>query len=191
MNKKAIILSILFLLTGILSRTVFHIGENIELITSIGLTAGILLSRELSHATVFFILMTTDFIIGNSSIMFFTWSAFLCTPLLGIITKKFLSDKQWSTKLLAIQAEGALFTLFFYLWTNLGVVLTTSMYTKNLAGLVESYAKALPFLRNQIGGNLIFVPLIFTLSYILLNTNFLTAIVEHRRIRLNKNYGRN
>lgn len=57
------------------------------------------------------------------------------------------------------------FTLFssllFYVLTNFGVWLQGTMYTKSLSGLIQCYFLALPFLRNTLIGDIVYVGVFF------------------------------
>lgn len=44
-------------------------------------------------------------------------------------------------------------SLFFWLWTNLGVFLMTSIYPFTVSGFLECYWMALPFLKNSVFGD--------------------------------------
>lgn len=146
---------------GVLSRTSFHLGQNIEFITAIGLVSGFLFTKPwLKFSTALVAVVVSDLIIGNTNIIWFTWSAYLVAPLFGILLRR-IGLQEFASNLTGMQLAGVCFTLLFFLWTNLGVVLTTNMYSKDLTGLVQSYINALPFLQNQLLGNLIVVPLLF------------------------------
>jgi len=41
----------------------------------------------------------------------------------------------------------------YWLWTNFGCWLTMPEYSKNIAGLIQCYTMGLPFLKNQIAGD--------------------------------------
>ncbi len=164
-NNLKIIFNILILtLIGILTRTIFHIAPNVEFITAIGLFAGYSLKSKSKIIPTLLVLIITDFFIKNSIIFVFTWSAFLMTPFLS----KYLNlDKSHLTiKFLKLESMAIFSTMVFFLWTNFGVVVTTNMYEKNIYGLIESYVNALPFLQNQIVGNLIITPLLFIAMFL-------------------------
>lgn len=167
MAKRNIFITIFFITLVVLTRTIFHIGENIEFLTAAGLTTSYFLNRKYATLTMLAGLIISDFVIGNSSVFIFTWTGFLFTPLFASLAKK----KTYSLiqKASIIQVSGSITTIIFFLWTNLGVVITTSMYSKNLAGLIDSYINGLPFLYNQLGGNLIIVPTIFLGTHLALN----------------------
>ena len=108
-------------------------------------------------------------IIGNSIIFLFTWSGFIFGNILGILLSKVNFDKYKELKLVTTSCIlGIISTLVFFFWTNFGVVVTTTSYTKDFAGLMQSYVNALAFLRPQLSSNLILVPLIFA-SILLFN----------------------
>jgi hypothetical protein len=91
----------------------------------------------------------SDLIIGNSAIFMFTWSGFALIALLGLISRASGADY------IKFVGGGIAGVIVFFLWTNLGVMLISGMYDHSLAGLVQSYANALPFLRNQLISNAI------------------------------------
>ncbi|MSP53081.1 MAG: hypothetical protein EXR81_02365 [Gammaproteobacteria bacterium] len=53
-------------------------------------------------------------------------------------------------------------TLAYWLWTNFGTWLMSNMYSHDAAGFLDCYLAALPFLRNALIANIIYI-LIFYL----------------------------
>lgn len=157
LNIKTFYLLILFSL-AFLERTFFDLGANIELVTAVMVLSSIFLGRKYSFWLTFFIMLTTDFIIGNSNIFIFTWSGFLIPALiLGGLSRKIKKGSLYKITSGTLLGMGS--TLFFYFWTNFGVWLIGSMYPKTFTGLMQSYIMGLPFLRLQQVSTLIFVPL--------------------------------
>lgn len=152
--KNKILFLILFLV-AFSERVAFDLGSNYELVTATMVIAAMYLGRKNTAILVFLTLFLSDLIIGNSGIFVFTWSGFLIPAL---IIEPFLKKNNMFHKILSGTIAGAAGVGFFFLWTNFGVWLTTSMYSKNIAGLVHSYINALPFLRNQAVSALIFIP---------------------------------
>lgn len=176
-NKILIITAIV--LFGVLTRTVFHVNNNIEFITGIALASAYFLKdKKYALILTFGILIISDLIIGNSNIFLFTWSGFLITVGVGILLKKS------NIKSIFINAEiGAIFsTLFFFFWTNFGVVVLGTMYSKDLVGLIQSYNNGLPFLVNQLVGNILIVPLVFWTFEYILNKNTKFDLSVHNKI---------
>lgn len=172
-TKKEIVLAIILIIAGFLTRTYLHIGPNIEFITAITLASGYFFKdKKLALFVPLGILVSTDFVIGNTMIFIFTWSGFLFSYILSFVFKKYAKPKS-DFKNLVINSEslGIISTFVFFLWTNFGVMLTTNMYSKNIEGLLLSYEMGLPFLVNQLVSNLIIVPLVFCSINIFLNWN--------------------
>lgn len=158
MKREDVLLGGALVLMGVLTRTIFHLGANIEFVTLAGIIAGYyFINKAQAMAVPILILAISDLIIGNSSIMIFTWSGFLLAPVLGAVLRQPRLEKIFARsglmKLLGFGGAATISVIFFFLWTNLGVVLLTSMYPNTLAGIGESYVNALPFLRNQLVGN--------------------------------------
>lgn len=177
-SKLDALLMFLLISLGLFFR-IFSIGPNVELVTVSALVAGYFIqNKKLSLIVPLIIMFISDSILGNTSIFLFTWSAFLITPLIGVTLSKVNKQKVKSYPALA-GLGGSLFSvIIFFLWTNFGVVITTSMYPDTIAGLLNSYINALPFLKNQLYGNLIFAPIIFTLVAVLKD------IFENKALRL-------
>lgn len=164
---------------GVLSRTLLHIGPNIEFVTAISLISGFYLNNKYSWLIPLLIMGISDIIITNTSIYIFTWSSFLITWVIGLVLKSALNNKIFS-KLkkvigrtlfngLAGETGGVLSTIVFFLWTNFGVVLMTNMYPKSIEGIMMSYAAGIPFLRPQLLANLVIIPSAFVCTTLLRN----------------------
>ncbi len=163
--KSDLVLLVTLVVLIVLTRTIFHIGENIEFVTAASIASGYFLQKKnYSFLVPLFGLAISDILIGNTLIFTFTWSGFIAAPLLGI-----LLYKKIASMIIGSEAMGIISTMIFFLWTNFGVVVTTNMYAKTVEGLVQSYISALPFLRNQLLANIIFVPLVLITISIILN----------------------
>lgn len=130
---------------------------NLETLTTTMLLAGSLLGARYAMWIAGITIVATDLLIGNDLIFLFTWSAWIAVAIAAVALK------QWNTKPLryagAMFGAGILATLFFFLWTNFGVWAISGMYEHTAAGLLQSYIMGLPFLKNQLLGNFVFVPL--------------------------------
>lgn len=156
---KKFILAALFIL-AFLERTVFDLGANVELITTAIVLSSFYTNIKNAFWLAFFLIATTDRLIGNSSIFVFTWTGFLIPALLTSNIIKKAQALLKNIKPLSLIAAGLVNNAIFYLWTNLGVWILDAwgMYPNNLGGLATSYINALPFLRNQLISTLIFIP---------------------------------
>jgi hypothetical protein len=157
----------------IATRTIWQFGPNIELISSLVVFSAVFYKQKwLRFVAPISVIIISDLVIGNSAIFLFTWSAFIVGLLMSLLLRRI---KQKSTKdaiLSPIEfvGSGIVNVLFFYLWTNLGVVLVSGMYPLSIFGLSQSYINALPFLGNQLLsvaiGGVVFYSLYRSLSYL-------------------------
>lgn len=182
MDKKLAFAAILVVL-GILFRTVWHLGPNIEFVTTASLLAGAYLGKRLSVVVPLVIMVVTDILIGNTNIYLFTWSGYLFIGYLGNLSH--LGNLKRRTKILHATGLGVIASIWFYLWTNFGVWLLDSwgMYNRTFSGLMEAYLMGLPFLKYQLLGNIIFVVLSFTTVEIA-SSSKISLVSKYRRIKL-------
>lgn len=161
LNKKNIILSIGLITLGIAGRMLLLAYPNVETLTAVSIIAGALLGPYLGLAVSLFSVVGSDMMIGNTNILLYTWSAWAVIGVTSSILKRRQSGRLaiWMNTL-KFTGFGVLTTLFFYAWTNFGVWHLSGMYPHTLAGLELSYINALPFLRNQLLGNLVIVPVV-------------------------------
>jgi len=150
MNKHTIITAFSLILLGVLTRTVLHIAPNFEFITAITLIAATKFKQPYSVLIPIASMILSDLIIGNTIIYLFTWSGFLFTYLLGWLSSKNLSGSKLFSKLIKYEGLALAGVIVFFLWTNLGVTLTTNVYPDTLEGYVQSLIMALPFLKVQV-----------------------------------------
>jgi hypothetical protein len=175
MRRKDLFIIIIYIIIGVLTRTVWHVAPNVEFVTALSLAGAFFIRKTYSILIPLGIMIITDLIIGNSSIIIFTWSAFALVWVWGRVgsSKKIKNLFKFVPKkmrmILLSEIMGIVFTLFFFLWTNFGVVIVSGMYPKTIEGLMLSYTMGLPFLVPQLVGNIIIVPSIFVISSFVYN----------------------
>ncbi len=160
-NQNKIIVTTLLIVGAIAERLWFDMGPNVELITFATFAASFYLGKKFALLLPLLILGITDVALGNSSILVFTWSAYAIIALGSVFFSRF--GKTPFLRVSAATTGGAIASIWFFLWTNFGVWLLDQwgMYTNDAAGLLASYINGLPFLRNQLLGNVI----IFSLGF--------------------------
>ena len=120
-------------------------------LTPLGATAifgGTKLARPWNYLAPLLILFVTDLFLGFHATMPYVYGSFILTV---YIAEKFLTKAVTAKRLIALATANA---LIFFLVTNFGVWLEGRLYPPTVAGLVESYAMGLPFLRNMLLGDL-------------------------------------
>lgn len=152
MNLK--LAPILIIIFAVVMRLLPH-PPNMAPITAMALFGGAYLPKKYALTLPIIALLISDYFIGFYGLtMFFVYASFLLVGGIGIWLKKHPHP--------SYILSATLFSSFlFFLITNFGVWLTTSMYTKDFPGLVNCYTMAIPFYRNTIIGDLIFTTLIF------------------------------
>ena len=91
---------------------------------------------------VIFSMFIGDLFLGFHSTMFFTYISLAVAVLIGLYVKHF--------KFTEILFSGLVSSVCFFIITNFGAWLTLEMYEKNFAGLLQSYAMAIPFFHNTL-----------------------------------------
>jgi hypothetical protein len=162
---KKFLLVLLLVVIGVGERVLFDLGPNVELVTTVVMLVAAYWGRREAVGVAAAVMVLSDLILGNTNIFLFTWSAFLleamvASEVFGRFKRKGLAKVALGT------GVGLGSSLFFFWWTNLGVWWLDSwgMYSRDLRGLVTCYVKALPFLKVNIVGTLIFVPLGFGIA---------------------------
>ncbi|NOQ67933.1 hypothetical protein GQ568_00655 [Patescibacteria group bacterium] len=177
MNKSKILIALVLIIIGVVGRFVLvsYIGiPNLEIITVLALVAGIYLGGVYAVAIPLSIIFLSDLVIGNNYIFIFTWTAFAMIGLFGVLyNKKACHSREDGSPVNAGNRKlgkkykfgiknsvilALLSSVFFYLYTNFGWWLMSGMYEYSLSGLIRCYWMAIPFFRNNLVGNLIFVP---------------------------------
>jgi hypothetical protein len=119
--------------------------------------------KRLAFILPFLVMIITDYFIGFHRIMFPVYASFALIVILGILIQK--RPNVWT-----IGAASIASSIMFFLLTNLPFWFGTR-YTYTFAGAMESYTLSLPFLWNQLFGDLFYNAVLF-LSFALVRVRF-------------------
>lgn len=146
---------ILILLAAVFSRLIPH-PPNVTAVTALALLGGAyILPRSLAVFIPVLALLISDLALGFHSTMFFVYAA---TGMIALVaTGTLRKSLSWSRILVGSVSAS----LFFFAVTNFGVWLVDSLYPQTAAGLVQCFVMALPFLGNQVVGDLLYVTALF------------------------------
>ena len=165
MNKSKILIALILIIIGVVGRFILvsYAGiPNLEIITVLALISGIYLGGVYAVAIPLSVIFLSDLVIGNNYIFIFTWTAFAMIGVFGFLSKNKIlnkkSDLAASHRFKNSVILALLSSIFFYIYTNFGWWLMSGMYEYSLSGLIRCYYMAIPFFRNNLVGNLIFVP---------------------------------
>ena len=157
-DKKKIfelIFALFLILIGVVLRFLPH-PPNFAPISAIALFGGVYLGRKTAFLLPLAAMVISDIFIGyyETALMISVYGSFLICVVLGFWLKK---HKKWYTVL-----GGSVFgAVLFFIITNFAVWAFTPWYAKTVAGLIQCYLMALPFLRNSLLGDLFYVSVFF------------------------------
>ncbi len=152
MNKLTVVAIIIVL--AAFSRLIPHL-PNFTAVTAIALFAGAQFGKRLEAFLIpIAALLLSDFFLGAFYEGFYwVYISFVLVVLLGTTIKQ---NSISSTYLTTIGAS-----ILFFLVSNFGVWMGSRFYTQDFTGLVACYTAAIPFFRNAILGDLVYVTIIF------------------------------
>lgn len=166
-NPNQLLIALGLIVLVVLTRTVFHIAPNFEFLTAATIVAAVHLRKSYSVLVPALSIVISDFLIGNSSIFIFTWSGFAVAYFIGLVLRKY----RVAHHLFGFQMAAIVSVLFFYFWTNFGVMVLSPLYPLSFQGYILSLTMALPFLKMQ----LISAVLVTSLLCLLANTHKLVS----------------
>jgi len=163
MNTKNLLI-IIFILLGVFTRIIPH-PPNFTAIGAIALFSGAFIKeKHLAFLMPIIIMLMSDLLLGYK-LMLSVYVSFIAIVGLGW----FLQKKQTMKQIIHI---SLLASIIFFIITNFSVFLTSSMYPKNIIGLIECYTLAIPFFLNTLLSNIIYSIIMF----------YSFNIVKHRLI---------
>jgi hypothetical protein len=138
----------------ILGRLVPHFPNMVPL-TVLSILAGVIFRKSFAVIITLFSLFISDMLLGffQTHLVFGSWMLFTYSGCLFVMLFAPRSVRNninvWSYLITS--------TFLYWLWTNLGTWLMTSLYSHNFSGVMNCFIAGLPFLRNAIIGNVIYM----------------------------------
>ena len=164
-NLTDILTATLLVCMGVVLRLGLEDYPNVSPVAALALLAGyILRGRVLALAVPLIVLTMSDLYFGGYApkVMFSVYALLALPALAGRSLNNFhQNQKSPALSVASVGATGLGFSVLFFLGTNLAVWSSSSFYPMNLTGLLECYTAALPFFRQTILGDMIFVSLFF------------------------------
>ena len=148
-NLKASGFAVLLVTLGVLTRLFPH-PVNFTALGAIALWSMTLFpSKAWAVLIPVIALLISDALIGFHSTMVWVYGSILFIATLSLVIQP---KQSWGRTLLGSLSAS----LIFFVLTNLGVWLGGELYPMTTEGFFDCYAMAIPFLKNQIAGDLIF-----------------------------------
>jgi hypothetical protein len=142
------------ILLAALSRLLPHL-PNVAPITALALFGGVYLDRKHTFIVPIAAMLVSDYFIGFHSTIAWVYATFIAIGFIGLWLRK---HRGVGTTIAASIAGSIL----FFLVTNFGVwLMSLQTYPHNFPGLIECYVAAIPFFRNTLLGDLVYVGALF------------------------------
>ncbi|MGA9364424.1 MAG: DUF6580 family putative transport protein [Bacteroidota bacterium] len=148
------LLAVLLIAFAALSRFVPH-PENFTPIAAMALFGGVYFGKRYAFVVPLVAMVVSDYFIGFHNTVPYVYGSFVLAGLIGIWLKNHKSVG-W------IVGASLTSSVLFFVVTNFGVWVTGG-YPQNFGGLVECYIAAIPFFRNTVLGDLLYVGVLFGL----------------------------
>ncbi len=152
-NNISFTTSIFIILSAVILRILPH-PPNFAPIGALALFSGAHLSGRRQFALPFAAMLFSDLIIGFHETVPFVYGSFLMTVIIGNYLQKNFSPYR-------LVCFSLLSSVLFFISTNFGSWAVSSVYAKTPAGLLNAYMMGIPFFRNTILGDLIYVFVFF------------------------------
>ncbi len=166
------IVFVLFLIgLGIASRLIPH-PWNFTAIGSMALFSGF--SFKNNKRLIFLPLISlfiSDYILGFYDGMIYVYAGFAIGIALSMVYFYKASALSFVNRVLTLGGLSVVSSFLFFMLTNFGVWYGSTFYVQSLNGLLMAYVAGLPFLFNQIAGDLFFTGIIFCVFEFFINAS--------------------
>src|SRR5947209_3337279 len=175
MLKPRVMLIVTMIAAAAASRLIPH-PPNMTSIAAMALFGGATLAdRRLAFLVPLAALLVSDLLLGFHNQMIAVYGSFALVVCLGL----WLQERRSA---LTIAGAAIASSLIFFVIVDLGIWLMGDMYPRTAAGLFACYTAALPFLRNQMLGDLFYTAILFG-GFALLEHRFpLLRLPQLRRV---------
>lgn len=153
MARYAFTFTLIFL--AALSRLLPH-PPNFAPITAIALFSGMYLDRKHAFIVPMAAMLISDYFIGFYAGVTWVYACFLAMGLIGL----WLRNHKTVGAVVGATLAGS---LLFFVVTNFGMWLSSGIYPHTMSGFVECYVAAIPFFKNTLLGDAIYVTVMFGL----------------------------
>ena len=169
---KTLLAPLLIIAFAIVLRLLPH-PPNMAPIAAMALFGGVYLNKKYALLVPLVALFLSDIFLGFYHSMPYVYGSFILTGCIGLWLKHHKSIKN-------VFLGTIVSSTLFFLITNFGFWLSHSLYPKTIAGQMEAYTMALPFFRNTLIGDFIYVGLFFG-AYELMRYFLFSARFSHSK----------
>lgn len=154
MNKTKLLIVLAIIGVAALLRFLPH-PPNFVPLTAIALFAGAYITdKRLAFLIPIGAMFISDAILGFHNTMIFVYASLIAMVGIGML----LQNRKRVVPVAIATLSGA---ILFFIVTNFGVWAMGTMYPKTIDGLIACYVAAIPFFRNALTGDIVYVTLLF------------------------------
>lgn len=141
---------------AVISRVMPHL-PNMTPMTALALFGGTYLNRRWSLIVPLLALLISDYFLGFYSGMLWVYGSFVAIGCIGL----WLRNHRTIGRTIAATLAGS---ILFFIVTNFGVWISSEVvYPHTVSGLITCYVAAIPFFRNAVIGDVLYVATLFGL----------------------------
>ena len=141
------------ILSAVFMRLMPHV-PNVAPIGALALFSGVMVPSWGGFIVPIIAMVISDVFLGFHVTVPFVYGSFLLIAGIGYFLRKKVS-------VLNVGLGSLIGSILFFIVTNFGVWLTSSMYEKSVKGLLHCYSMGLPFFRNTVLGDLFYTAVFF------------------------------
>jgi hypothetical protein len=173
-NLETYLVFVTIVLAAVFLRLIPH-TPNVAPIAALALFSGIKIPGWKGFILPLSAMILSDMFLGFHATIPYVYGSFLLIGLIGFLLRKNSSP-------LRVVLGSLSGSILFFVITNFGSWATTSMYEKNILGLIKCYEMGLPFFRNTVIGDLLYIGIFFFLFKVLNLVIVLMLPSDSRRI---------
>lgn len=144
---------LIIIIFAVILRLIPH-PANVTPIAAMALFGGVYLNKKYALIVPILVLFISDLFLGFHAGIGLVYIGFFLTGVIGLSIAK-------HKNVINVVSATLLSSVLFFLLTNFNYWYAASLYPKTLEGLALSYLNALPFFRNSLIGDLLYVGLFF------------------------------
>jgi asparagine N-glycosylation enzyme membrane subunit Stt3 len=176
-----LITAVILILFAAFSRLLPH-PMNFAPVTAIALFAGVYLNKRYAIIVPIAALIISDAFIGFYSYIYWIYGTMIIIALVGMWLRGRVENGSAGKKVAYIFGTTLASSIIFFIITNFGVWTSGMFYEMSFKGLIDCYIAAIPFFRNALAGDLVYVTAMFGIYELVLRFTNLNEL-EQNKIR--------
>lgn len=150
---EILILPVIIIAFGAILRLLPH-PPNMAPIAAMALFGGVYLNRKYALIVPILAMVASDIFLGFNASTPLVYASFVLSGVIGLSLKNHKS-------LSGVLGGTIISSIIFFFLTNFNFWYATSLYPKTFDGMIQAYVMAIPFFRNTIMGDIMYVGLFF------------------------------